>query len=128
MAADETICYQIFAEVCMSKDVTVARRWIEGISQGIIATVIFALISGGAVTYLSLINSIWTVPILRGLGTIALFCISIFAIKGIRLLPAKRTIPNLKNIETCVRLWLDNFRVGVKNDPIPTTYFRVVAT
>ncbi len=68
----------------MSKDVTVARRWIEGITQGLIATVIFALVSGGTVIYLSLINSAWTIPVLRGLEAIALVSVSIFAIKGVR--------------------------------------------
>ena len=119
-------CCWVYAEVCMSKDVTVARRWTEGISQNLLVTLAFAAIPGGAVTYLSHMNSVWATPALRGLEAAFFVSITVLAVKGARRLPAKRIIPTVKNIESCVRLWLDHFRVGVRNDPQPAMSFRVM--
>jgi hypothetical protein len=104
------------------------RRWTEGTLESVLAAILIALIPGGVVTYLARIKSAWTGPILHGLSAVALTVFIILAIDAIRRLPPKHLIPNFKNIETCVRTWLDRFRVTVKNDPVPTAYFRLLAT
>jgi hypothetical protein len=104
------------------------RRWIEGILQGALATVLLALLPLAAVTYLARIRSEWTAPILLGLSAGALVSVIFAAINATRRLPPQRVVPDLENVEVLVRLWLNNFRIGVKNDPIPETYFRVSAT
>jgi hypothetical protein len=38
--------------------------------------------------------------------------------------PHTKIIPSSKNIESCVRTWLDNQKIAVKNDPYPEGYFR----
>ena len=52
----------------------------------------------------------------------------VLAIDAIRRLPPRRVIPNLKNIESCVRDWLNNFQCSVKKSPLETAYFRYLVT
>ena len=81
-----------------------------------------------AVTYLSHIQSVWTTPVLLGLCAAALTVFVVLAIDAIRRLPPRRVIPNLKNIESCVRDWLNNFQCSVKKSPLETAYFRYLVT
>lgn len=104
------------------------RRWIEGTLQGVLATVLVALVPGAVVTYLAKIGSTWTEPILLGLGAAALVSIVAVSVNAIRRLPARRIIVDLENVESSVRLWLSNFRVSVKNDPVAEAHFRLAAT
>jgi len=107
---------------------TAANGWIDwgkSIGQGILATIIVALIPGAIVTYLAHIQSVWTVPVLEGLGA-ALMCAGIvIMVRAWGHLPPIRTRPNATNIESCIHSWLDNERVSVKNDPSPESYFRL---
>ena len=79
-------------------------------------------------TYLSHIQSVWTTPVLLGLCAAALTVFVVLAIDAIRRLPPRRVIPNLKNIESCVRDWLNNFQCSVKKSPLETAYFRYLVT
>jgi hypothetical protein len=58
----------------------------------------------------------------------ALAMIILLAVDAIRRLPPRRVIPNTKNIESCVRDWLNNFQCSVKKSPVETAYFRYVVT
>jgi hypothetical protein len=53
---------------------------------------------------------------------------TVAAVRASRNMPPKRVMPNLENIESCVRLWLDNYKVSVKNDPSPENHFRLRIT
>ncbi len=104
------------------------RRWAEGTLQSILGAVILALIPGVAVTYLAHVQSVWTKPLLLGLTAFALAAFIVLAIDAIRRLPPRRVIPNVKNIEICVRDWLNNFQYAVKKSPVETAYFRYLVT
>jgi hypothetical protein len=92
------------------------RSWSASIGQSIVATALLSLIPGGVVTWLVHIQSIWTLPTLAGLGAMLLASASVLAIRAANNLPAKRVLPSPENIESCVRLWLDNYRISVKSD------------
>jgi hypothetical protein len=85
---------------------------------------ILGLIPAGVVAYLEHIKSVWAEPVLYGMGA-GLMCSGIWvAIRAGAYLPPRSIRPNTKNIEACVRSWLDTHRVGIKNDPSPESYFR----
>lgn len=99
--------------------------------QGLITNGAYALLvlAGGAVVAVLARNaSLWATPVLYGLGGSALLSVSIFAFKAMGRLPAKRTTLDVDNVGRQIRLWLDNFRVPVQNDPTPDTYFRFIVT
>ncbi len=104
------------------------QRWAENTGASILAVVVLAFIPGGVVGYLSKIQSEWTKPILLGLGAWALGAFIVLAMDAVRRLPPRRPIPDLSNIESLVRDWLDRFGVGVKRDPVPTAFFRFFVT
>jgi hypothetical protein len=104
------------------------KTWISAIVQGVLSTIAIALIPGAFLIYLARLQSVWTTPLLIGLGGTMMAAIIICAARLVRSLPNERVIPTTDNIEKCVRDWLDNFRYGVKNDPIQTAHFRFVVT
>jgi hypothetical protein len=104
------------------------RRWAEGTLQSILAALIIALVPGTVVAYLVRIQSSWSGPILMGMCAVALGMFIVLALDAIRRLPPRRVIPNLKNIESCVREWLNNFQCAVKKSPVETAYFRYLVT
>lgn len=104
------------------------RRWTEGTLQSILASVIIALIPGAVVTHLVRIQSGWAGPVMMGLCAFTVTMFAILALDAIRRLPPRRVIPTLKNAESCVRDWLDNFRVSVQKSPLSTAYFRFLVT
>jgi hypothetical protein len=104
------------------------RRWAEGTIQSILGAVIIGCIPAAIIIRLVRIQSSWSGPVMVGLCAFTLTMISILALDAIRRLPPKRVIPNLKNIERCVRDWLDNFRYSVQKSPLPTAYFRFLVT
>jgi hypothetical protein len=104
------------------------RDWGKGIGQGIATTVVLALVPGSVVAYLAHIQSVWTLPVLLGLGAALMIAFIIGIAKAITHLPPKRIMPNNENIEGCVRAWLDNYKVAVQNDPSPETHFRLRIT
>jgi hypothetical protein len=63
-----------------------------------------------------------------GLCATAVAMIVLLALDAIRRLPPRRVIPNLGNIESCVRDWLNNFQCSVKKSPVETAYFRYLVT
>ncbi|MHB1959680.1 MAG: DUF2299 family protein [Acidobacteriaceae bacterium] len=93
-----------------------------------LASVLIALIPGAIVTHLIRIQSAWSGPVLGGMGATALAMIILLSIDAIRRLPPRRVIPNLKNIESCVRDWLNNFQYSVKKSPVETAHFRYLVT
>jgi len=104
-----------------------ANGWIEwgnSVGQGILVTIIVALVPGGIVAYLAHIQSIWTMPVLLGLGAALMSAGIVIMARAWAHLPPIRTRPNAKNIESCIHSWLDNERVSVKNDPSVGSYFR----
>jgi hypothetical protein len=104
------------------------KRWAENTGASILAVVIIALIPAGIMTHLLRIQSGWSGPLFGGLGTFMLAAITLLALDAIRRLPPRRVIPNVKNIESCVRDWLNNFQYSVKKSPIETAYFRYLVT
>jgi hypothetical protein len=102
------------------------RRWIEGILQGMLATILLALVPAAIVTYLAKLQSIWAAPVLLGLCAWALTSIIIVAMNALRHLPPVRVLTNTDNVESNVRGWLHNFRYAIQNAPDPTAYFRFV--
>jgi len=103
-------------------------EWGKSVGQGILTTIVLALIPGAVVTYLAHIQSVWTVPVLEGLAAALMSTAIVVAVRAWSHLPPSRVRPNPKNIESCVRSWLDNHRVSVKNDPSPETFFRLRIT
>jgi hypothetical protein len=103
-------------------------EWGKSIGQGILTTIILALIPGTVVTYLAHVQSVWTGPVLEGLVAAFLCACILIMIRAWGHLPPSRVRPNSKNIESCVRSWLDNHRVSVKNDPSPESHFRLRVT
>jgi hypothetical protein len=104
------------------------RQWVEGTLYAVLGAIIFALIPGTYIAYLVRIQSSWSGPILMGMCATALGIIIFLALDAIRRLPPRRVIPNIKNIEFCVRDWLNNFQYSVKKAPLETTYFRYLVT
>ena len=70
----------------------------------------------------------WALPVFYGLVAACMALIAYFGFTLARRIPRSRVQPSLKNIEACVRTWLDNHKVAVKNDPHPECYFRFVIT
>lgn len=99
------------------------REWGKSIGQNALFTVLWALIPGGLVTYLAHVGSVWTIPALKGLGAAVMAVGIIFGTKAMSRLPPRRLMPSTENIESCVRTWLDNYRVAVKNNPKPEAFF-----
>jgi hypothetical protein len=104
------------------------RRWAEGTLQGMLGAILLSLIPGAAVAYLAHIRSVWTMPVLLGLCAAAVTMVIVLAADAIRRLPPRRVIPSIKNIETCVRDWLNNFQCSVKKSPVDIAYFRYLVT
>jgi hypothetical protein len=104
------------------------KRWTETTLINIVSVVIIALIPAGIMAHLLRIQSGWSGPLAGGVGVFAMAAIAILALDAMRRLPPKRVIPNLKNIESCVRDWLNNFQYSVKKSPNETTYFRYLVT
>jgi hypothetical protein len=95
------------------------QRYAEGIVIGVLTATVLSVVG-----YLEHIASPWFGPIFYGAivaGIVFLCCLG-FVI--VRRTPRPTMIPSTKNIEFCVRTWLDNFRVMVKNDPYDGAYFR----
>lgn len=80
------------------------------------------------ISYLNHIASPWFGPLFYGVivAGIVLLCSLGFLI--VKRTPRPIVIPSPKNIESCVRTWLDNFRLMVKNDPYDGAYFRLRVT
>jgi hypothetical protein len=70
----------------------------------------------------------WSGPVFMGLSATAVTMVALLALDAIRRLPPRRVIPNLKNIEFCVRDWLNNFQYSVKRSPLETAHFRYLVT
>ncbi len=104
------------------------KRWTEAILQNVFAGVLMTLIPAAATAYLASTSSRWITPILLGLLAAALSALTLLLLRKQIGIPVKRVTPNLENIEGLVQSWLNNFRVSVKNDPVPEASFRVFAT
>jgi hypothetical protein len=104
------------------------RRWVDGTLQSVLAAFLIALVPGAVMTYLMRIQSAWSVPVMMGMCAMAVAMIILLALDAIRRLPPRRVIPNLKNIESCARDWLNNFQYSVKKSPVETAYFRYLVT
>ena len=99
------------------------QRYAEGIVIGILTTAALSIIG-----YLNHVASPWFQPLFYGLiaaGVVLLACLGILLFKRIHV---PRVVPSEKNIENCVRGWLDNHKVAVKNDPGDDLHFRLRIT
>lgn len=95
------------------------ERWTENIVSGLIVCIVWA-----GFVYLAYKASSWYWPVFYGAipaGVALLCCFGFILVKRI---PAPRGITSSKNIESCVRAWLDNHRIAVKNDPDKDLHFR----
>jgi len=104
------------------------KTWAASIGQSFLFTILLALVPGAFVAYLSHIQSVWTIPVLMGLGAALMVSLIFGVVKAISHLPPKRIMPNAQNIERCVRSWLDNYKVAVRLDPAPDAHFRLRVT
>ena len=104
------------------------KRWIESILQNVVATVLIALVPGAGIAYLARIGSQWTTPLLLGGLAAALSSLTAFLLRRQIGLPIKRETVSIENVEDLTRVWLNNFRVGIKNDPLPEASFRFLVT
>jgi hypothetical protein len=96
--------------------------------EGVLGNLIYALIVVVFITYLSRIASVWQKPLMNGLMAGFLVIGIILLSKTIARLPKKYEPTTIDNIEFRVRLWLDNFRLGVKNSPIKDSHFHYIVT
>ena len=103
------------------------QTWIQRYREGIIIGLIASAAWGG-VTFLAHIESVWTKPILLGACAATLVLLMTASLKVLTRLPARRLVPSTRNIESCVRQWLDNYKIAVKNDPSPESFFRLRIT
>jgi hypothetical protein len=99
------------------------KRYAEEIVIGLLVCVIWA-----GVAWLFHEGYSWALPVFYGLVAACLALVAYFGFSLTRRIPRSRVQPSLKNIEGCVRTWLDNHKVMVKNDPHSDCYFRFVIT
>jgi hypothetical protein len=99
------------------------QRYAEGIVIGILTTAVLAVIA-----FLYHAASPWFGAIFYGTVAGAAVLVAGIAVMMLRRLPRPRVIPSPKNIEGCVRAWLDNHHYAVKNDPAEDLYFRLRIT
>jgi hypothetical protein len=99
------------------------QRYAEPVVTGLIVCAVWAFIG-----YLALVASPWLKPILYGMVAAGVALLCGIAIIVLRRIPRPRIVPSEKNIESCIRSWLDNHRIGVKNDPSPESHFRLRIT
>jgi hypothetical protein len=99
--------------------------------RGLVTNITSAILVAGAGVLIGLLAkgaSAWTSPVLYGLGGSALLSISLLVFSIMARLPRARRLPSTDNVESLVRLWLNNFRLAVKNDPNQEVFFRFVVT
>jgi hypothetical protein len=97
--------------------------WLKKYAEEILMGLLVCLIWAGLAWLFHEGNS-WSRPIFYGLVASSLLLIAYF----IQRKPKSRIRPSVKNIESCVRTWLDNHKVTVKNDPRQDCHFRFVVT
>lgn len=89
---------------------------------------VVAGIGGIVIAFLSKNASAWALPVFYGLIAFAVLSVGMWALRSISKLPRPRVVTSVDNVEALVRTWLNNFRVGVKNDPVAEAFFRIIAT
>jgi len=102
------------------------KNWFDR-NRDSILTGLFVAAVWAFLTYLSAVASSWAMPIFYGFvaGAATLLCCAAFMV--VRRLPSQPPISE-KNIEACVREWLDNHKIAVRNDPYPEGHFRLRIT
>lgn len=95
------------------------KRYSEGIVIGFLATAVWA-----GIAYLIHEGYSWGPPLFYGLVAASVMVIAYFGFTLTKRIPKQKIVPSLDNIEECIRIWLDNHKVTVKNDPHPDCYFR----
>ena len=99
------------------------QRYAEGIVISIISTAVIALVA-----FLYHIASPWFGAIFYGTVAGSVVLVAGIVVMMLRRLPRPRVIPSEKNIESCVRLWLDNNHFSVQSDPKDDLHFRLTVT
>jgi hypothetical protein len=99
------------------------KRYAEGIAIGVIASMVFV-----GVGILADRHSPFFRPLFYALVAAFMAAICSIAVIILRRAPRSRVVPSPKNIESCVRAWLDNHKIAVKNDPHQDSYFRLRIT
>jgi hypothetical protein len=98
----------------------VFKRYREGIVIGVLACIAFAGIS-----ILADFHSPLFWPLFYALIAAGIVAISGIAIVLLKRVPRPLVLITERNIESCIRSWLDTHRVMVKNDPCSDAYFRL---
>lgn len=99
------------------------QKWYQRYGEGIV----IAILSAGVlalIAYLKSAGSRWFLPTFYGLIAACAVLLCCLGFLLVRRVPRPRVIPSPKNIERCVRTWLDNHKISVKNDPYTDGYFR----
>lgn len=88
------------------------QRWSGAIVTGLIVCVVWA-----GIALLAHIASPWFWPLFYWMIAASAVLLCCFGFILVKRIPRARVIPFTKNIENCIRSWLDNNRIAVKNDP-----------
>jgi len=105
-------------------EVLMAESWFKKYMEEIVIGLLVCVIWAG-VAWLFHENNTWARPIFYGLVVACLLLVAYSSSLILRRIPPSRIRPSEKNIESCVRSWLDNHRISVQNDPSPETFFRL---
>lgn len=103
------------------------QKWYQRYAEGIVIAVI-AVPAIAAVTYFYDIASPMAGPLFYGILAGASVIIAGVGVCILSRMPDRRTVPTTKNIEQCVRTWLDNHHFAVQNDPDDSLHFRLRIT
>jgi hypothetical protein len=103
------------------------QRWYQRYAEGIVIGIL-ACIAWGILVYLYAAASPLAGPLFFGSIAGGIVVLAGAAISILSRMPERRTIPTSKNMEKCVRTWLDNHHLAVKNDPDDKLYFRLRIT
>jgi len=101
----------------------VESRWHQRYGEGIVITLLGAAVLA-IVAWLFHANNAWARGIFYGLIAALLVVIACLAYLLLKRIPKPKITPTLKNIDNCIRMWLDNYKVMVKVDPEQTCHFR----
>ena len=103
------------------------KPWFKRYGEEIVIGLLITAISS-SVGYLFDKASRLAGPIFYGSVVASLFLMVYLLYRLTKRVPKPKIVPTVNNIEQCVRGWLDNHRVTVKNDPVQDCYWRLVIT
>lgn len=102
--------------------------WLWESVVGNIVSFLIIIGAGAAIAYLKRKASDWFGPILYGLVASAVTAVGLFAFAAFTALPRKQVLVTPENLETNVRMWLDDFGDSVKTKPDQSFHFLLSVT